>query len=233
MTDNVHKGHRERLRKKFIEEGFDGLNDHQALEYILFYAIPYRDTNPLAHKLLSEYGSLSAVFDAKPQILRAAGYSDNVIGLLKLIPEVSRLYHMDKTQNRSKIIETNKLCEYFEPRFIGKTDEVLYLLLLDSKNKEVFSGIISQGTVKESSFSVRKIIQLAMTYDATSAVIAHNHPGGMALPSLDDIRTTKVVTNALHVVGVELLDHIIVSDDDSVSLMQSKWAQHGIFIADS
>ena len=233
MADNVHKGHRERLRKKFIEEGIDALNDHQVLEYILFYAIPYRDTNPLAHKLINEYGSLSAVFDAKPQILKAAGYSDNVIGLIKLIPEISRRYHIDKTQNRSKIVETNRLCEYFEPRFIGRTNEVLYLLLLDSKSKEVFSGIISQGTVKESDVPIRKIIQLAMTYDATAAVIAHNHPGGMALPSLDDIRTTKSVTKALDVVGIELIDHIIVSDDDSISLAQSRWAENGIFIADS
>ncbi len=233
MSDNVHKGHRERLRKKFIDEGLDALNDHQALEYILFYAIPYKDTNPLAHKLLEEYGSLSAVFDAKPQILRASGYSDNVIGLIKLIPEFSRRYHIDKTENKSKVIDINKLCEYFEPRFIGKTNEVLYLLLLDSKSKEVFSGIISQGTVKESNVPVRKIIQLAMTYDATFAVIAHNHPGGLSLPSLDDVRATKIVTNALSVVGVELIDHIIVSDDDSVSLRQSRWAKQGIFIADS
>lgn len=233
MADNVHKGHRERLRKKFIDEGLDAFNDHQVLEYILFYAIPYRDTNPLAHKLLEEYGSLSAVFDAKPQILKAAGYSDNVIGLIKLIPEISRRYHMDKTQNRSKIVEQNQLCEYFEPRFIGKTNEILYLLLLDSKSKEVFSGIISQGTVNESSVPVRKIIQLAMTYDATSAVIAHNHPGGMALPSLDDIRTTKIVTNALGVVGIDLIDHVIVSDDDSISLRDSLWEKQGIFIADS
>lgn len=233
MADkNLHKGHRQRLRELYLNDGIDNFNDHQALELLLFYAIPQRDTNPLAHKLLEEFGSLSAVFDAPVPRLKSLGLTDNTIALLKLIPDFSRLYNLDKTDYKSKRVDISMLCEYFRPKFIGRTTEVMYLLLLDRKYKEVYCGIISKGSSNTTDVPITKILENAVMYNADYVVIAHNHPDGIALPSKADLRTTKMIFDALRLMNKHLIDHIIVSEDDEVSLAQSTIYGRGIFFDD-
>ena len=234
MADkNLHKGHRQRLRELYLKEGIDNFEHHQALELLLFYAIPQRDTNPLAHKLLDDFGSLSAVFDAPVPQLKKAGLTDNTIALLKLIPDFSRLYNMDRTDYNSKRIDTSKLCEYFRPKFIGRTSEVMYMLLMDKKYKELYCGIISKGSSNTTDVSITTILENAVMYNAEYVAIAHNHPGGIALPSKPDIETTKTVMNALRLMNKRLVDHVIVSDDDEVSLAQSTVYGRGIFYGET
>ncbi len=233
MADkNVHKGHRKRLRDLYLKDGIDNFNDHQALELLLFYAIPQKDTNPLAHKLLDEFGSISAIFDAPVSYLERAGLTENTIALLKLIPDFSRLYNIDKTDYKSKRVEVSKLCEYFRPKFIGRTNEVMYLLLMDKKYKELYCGMISKGSSNTTDVPITKILESAVMYKADYVAIAHNHPDGIALPSKADIKTTKMVYDALRLMNKYLVDHVIVSDDDEVSLAQSKMYGRGIFFSD-
>lgn len=225
---NIHKGHRQRIKELFLKEGLDNFNHHQALELLLFYALPQRDTNPLAHSLIDEFGSISGVFDAPLSRLRTFGLSENTITLIKLIPELSRIYNMDRADDKSKHVDTSKLCEYFRPKFIGRTTEVMYLLLMDKKCKELYCGIISKGSINTTDVPILKILENAVTYNASYVVLAHNHPLGVALPSKDDIQTTRVVSAALKLLGRKLLDHIIVSDDDEISFSQSIYGD-GIF----
>ncbi|MGN1130860.1 MAG: hypothetical protein ACI4Q8_05855, partial [Ruminococcus sp.] len=111
---NIHKGHRKRVKDNFLKNGLDNFEDHQILELLLFYALPQRDTNELAHRLISKFGSISAVFDAPVCELIKFGLSDNTVTLLKLIPDISRIYTVDKRDNDSKIIDVNNLSEYFK-----------------------------------------------------------------------------------------------------------------------
>ncbi|MEE0264379.1 MAG: JAB domain-containing protein [Acutalibacteraceae bacterium] len=221
MADNPHIGHRDRLRKKFLDNSFDSLEMHEILELMLYYAIPRKDTNPIAHQLIDSFGSISAVFDAPIDKLKEQGISENCAIYLKLIPQICRLYMEDKHNNDDKIIDVENAGEKLKHKFVGRDYEAVVLLLLDSKHKEVFCGVVSKGSVSACEVYVRKIIELAVMYNAKFAVLAHNHPSGLALPSNDDIYTTGKVFKALKLIQVALIDHVIVADDDYVSLRGS------------
>lgn len=220
-TKHEHSGHRDRLRKKFISNGFDGFENHEVLELMLYYAIPRKDTNPIAHKLLDLFGSVSAVLDAPLDTLIDAGLSYNAAVYLRTFPEISRIYLDDKHNNDKKVVTEENLGDIILPKFIGRDYEAVLLLLLDAKYKEVFCGIISKGSVNACEVYVRKIIETSVLYNAKFAVLAHNHPSGVALPSGQDLETTKKVSEALKLIMVTLIDHVIVADNDYVSLAQS------------
>ncbi len=222
---NEHSGHRQRMKDRFLHTHFDGFEDHQILEMILFYVYPRTDTNPLAHRLLNYFGSIAAVFDAPVDRLVEAGLTVNAATFLVMIPDISRVYLNDRNNNHSKIIDFEKLGEYFVSKFIGRDEEAIILLLADAKGKEIYSGVVSKGSFHASEAPVRKIVDLAMRYNASTAVIAHNHPSGVALPSKADIKATASISQALRLIGVYLVDHIIVSDDDFVSLRDTALCQ--------
>ena len=223
-TENVHEGHRARVRKKFLLNGLDGFETHEALEFLLFYCVHMKNTSELAHRLLNAFGSLSAVFDAPYDALCKFGLSENQAVFLKLIPEITRLYIDDKHNNIDKVYDDEKIADYIMRKFIGRENENVLLLLLDAKGKEVFCGIVAKGSITNTNLPVRKIVDYSLRYNARSAIIAHNHPSGVALPSHEDLVATANIKNALALIGVSLLDHYIVADNDSVSLAQSKVA---------
>lgn len=218
---NEHIGHRSRMKERFLHTHFDGFEDHQILEMLLFYVYPRSDTNPLAHRLLNKFGSIAAILDSPVDVLIKAGLTKNAATFLVMLPDISRIYLDDRNNNESKIIDFSNIGDYFVSKFIGRDEEVLILLLADAKGKELYCGVVSKGGIRSSEAPIRKIIDLAIRYNAATAVIAHNHPSGVALPSRSDLEATKDVYNALELVGVLLVDHIIVSDDDFVSLRDS------------
>ncbi|MEF2919462.1 MAG: JAB domain-containing protein [Acutalibacteraceae bacterium] len=228
MSENPHSGHRDRLRKKFLANGFDNLEVHEVLELLLYYAIPRKDTNPIAHKLLADFGSFSAVLDAPIDKLKESGLSENCAIYLKLFPQICSMYMEDRNNNKDKIIDIDSVGERIKHKFIGRNYEAVVLLLLDTKLKEVYCGVINKGSVSACEVYVRKIIELAVSYNSRYAVLAHNHPSGLALPSNDDIITTKKVYDALNLIDVSLVDHIIVADDDYVSLRDAGFMEEYI-----
>lgn len=233
MADKVsHNGHRKRMREKYLEHGIESFKEHEALELFLFYGVPYKNTNPLAHKLISDFGSLSAVFDAPPSLLREYGLSDNLIAHIKLMPDMARLYMIDKVENTDKIVDMTNMCGFFQPLFFGKTEEVMRLLLLDKKGKMLYSGVISKGSINSTDVSIRKICELALYYNAKFAAVAHNHPSGLAKPSQNDIDCTNKIFVALQLISVRLLDHVIVADEDSVSMAYSGYGVFGKDVMD-
>lgn len=216
-----HTGHRKRLKKKFIENGFDIFEPHEALEMYLFYAIPRKDTNPLAHRLLDRYLTIGGVCDAPiDELQREFGLSESAAVFLKMLPEMSRLYAESKLSD-DYVIDYETLGDVFKTKFIGRTNEAVALMLGDAKGKMIYFDIISKGSLNSASMPIRKIVDLSLRHNAKTAFIAHNHPSGSALPSRDDIDTTQTILDTLASVDVELVDHFIVTDDDYVSLRQS------------
>ena len=136
MATSIHKGHRERLKARFLEEGLDNFTDIQVLELLLFYAIPQKDTNPIAHELLDHFGSLSQVLEAPVEELKKVnGIKDNAATLLSLITQISRYYQVDCSQ-RVEVLTTLDACgAYLVPRFFGRSNETVFLLCLDAKCK--------------------------------------------------------------------------------------------------
>ena len=218
----LHKGHRERLKQRFLEEGLDNFTDIQVLELLLFYAIPQRDTNPIAHELLNHFGSLSGVLDADvTELKKVPGIRDHSATLLALVTELCRYYQVDSAQ-RVEILTTLDACgAYLVPRFFGRTKETVFLLCLDAKCKVLCCKEVGEGSVNSASISVRKIVETALSANATTVVLAHNHPSGVAIPSAEDVQTTRRIAAALNAVEVHLADHIIVADGDYTSMVQS------------
>ena len=221
-----HAGHRERLRKHYLDHGMDALRDYEVLELLLFYAIPRKDTQAIARKLLAHFGSISAVLDAPAQELKEiGGFSDNTTLLLNMIPCLSRRYLVSRSETGVVLSSTKATEEFIVPFFHGENEEVVYLLCLDQKQKLIACRQLQRGTLNSVSLPVRKAIEIALNTRAASIILAHNHPGGMALPSDADYSTTLHLKNVLQTLDIPLLDHVIVSDDSYVSLLDSGYFQ--------
>ena len=219
---NLHEGHRQRLKQRFLAGGLSGFEDHNILELLLFYSVPRADTNELGHKLIKKFGSLSAVFEASiEELCDVEGIGVHSAVLIKLIPELCNAYNVDKTKNVKVLNSIEDISKYFIPRFIGKQTEELHMVLLDSKNKIIKSEVIAKGSLHTVDIPTRHIISQAINNNAIGIVLAHNHPGGVAIPSGNDIMITKRLFEALRLADIALIDHIIVADDDSVSLRDS------------
>ena len=222
MQKADHSGHRSRMREKYLKSGLDVFAPHEVLELLLYYAIPYKNTNDIAKHLIDRFGSLSAVLDAPIDSLVDAGLTENQAIYLRLFPDITRAYYIEKYESNDGPVDFDRLPEYIVRKFIGFTSqERVLLILIDAKGKEVFCGFITEGSFESAQFSVRKIVRLAMNYGAAYAVIAHNHPSGVALPSVEDVRTTLLLRDALALVEVKLIDHFIVANEECVSLVQS------------
>ena len=219
---SVHDGHRERLRQRFRDEGIGSFADHNVLELLLTYAIPRRDVNEEAHRLVARFGSLSGVFDAPIEELeRTEGLGPYAALLVKLVPQICRRYMIDRASEGTGINTSEDAGNFLLPRFMTETNEVVYVLCLDAKGKVTGCQRLSEGSVNTAEISVRRIVEAALVYGSNSVVIAHNHLSGIALPSDEDLRTTLKVKAALDAVGITLRDHIIISDGDFVSLKES------------
>lgn len=222
---SVHDGHRKRMRQRFLAEGLDQFSDVQVLELLLFYCIARQDTNPIAHALLDHFGSLSRVLDAPvEELCKVDGIGENTAVFLRLVTQVGRSYLVDRV-SKIRVLPTQDSCaRYLMPFFFGKTVEMVYLLCLDAKCGIICCKKISEGDVGSTSLSVRKIVETALNANAASVVLAHNHPGGLAVPSKEDIQTTMRIATALAAVDVYLQDHVLVVDYDYVSLAQSGYS---------
>ena len=222
MQKADHTGHRSRMKKKLAQQGLDVFEPHEVLEILLYYAIPQRNTNDIAKNLIDRFGSFSAVLDAPLDSLMKAGLTEHQALYLKMIPDVTRLYLLDKYHNPDKVLDSSDLADYIIDRFVGleETEHVL-LLLLDKKGKEVYSGIIARGDFHSANVSFRDIVTLSLNYGAVYAVLAHSHPSGYAMPSKEDVLMTKDLKKALQLVDVTLVDHFIVADHDCVSLAET------------
>lgn len=215
----VHDGHRARRKKQFREHGLDAFAPHEALELLLFYAIPRTDTNPVAHRLIERFGSLAGVLSATPeQLAEVEGVGENAATLLSLVTAVCRRARIDAAQGAAILSDTEHVGAFFCGLFQGVHEERLYEACLDAKGKLLQCFKVADGSVDTVNINMRRIVENALKCGASAVVLSHNHPSGVALPSPDDNAATLMVYNALRTVGVALTDHIIVADDDFVSL---------------
>jgi len=221
-----HQGHRSRLRQQFLQHGLEPYPDYQALELLLCYAIPRQDTQPIARALLKRFGSLQGVFSASQQELeQISGIGETAAILLRLVPEICRRSRISSQQEKGQIIASQEAAgDYFLELLDGKGEEEFYCMCLDAKGKVLSCRCIAKGSSNALSVNLRKVMEEVVHSGATSVILAHNHPSGLALPSQADNSTTLEIFRALRSMNVQLLDHIIVADGDYVSL-----AANGLF----
>ena len=219
---STHGGHRERLKKRFREDGLDGFTDIQALELLLFYAIPQKDTNPIAHELLNRFGSLSQVLEANPaELEKVEGISGHSAMLLHLVTAMGRRYQVDRVHQVRCLTTLDEIGRYLVSFFFGRKQETVFLLCLDAKCKVLCCREMGEGDINSASISPRRIVEAALGAGATSAILAHNHPSGVAVPSAADVAATRRIAAALAAVEIRLVDHLVIADGDYVSMVQS------------
>ncbi|OSM01437.1 putative DNA repair protein RadC [Magnetofaba australis IT-1] len=211
------------MRKRFLLEGLDGFEDHQALELALFTALPRRDTNVIAHALLKRFGSFAAVLDADPGDLASVeGMGQGAAAFLSLIPALTRRYLHDKaTHDKARLDQPEAAAKILVPMMAGRTEEVFYVLCLDTQNRLLFPALISEGTVKQTAVHPRQVVEEVVRHRAASVILSHNHPSGAAKPSKDDISLTARLHRVLEGIEVRLLDHVIVAGESSYSFAQN------------
>ena len=218
----IHDGHREKMRRRFLSGGLEHFADHEALELLLFYAIPRWDTNPIAHALMNRYGSLSAVLSAPVEDLqKVEGIGQSAAILLKLAPQICHKARLAENAQETVLNSSERAGTYLLNRYTGKKRELVYQLCLDQKGKLLSCKLLGEGGVSAAAVDIRQVVENAILTSASAVILSHNHPSGIALPSSEDYAVTDRVKAALATIGVTLADHIIVADGDYVSMADS------------
>ncbi len=218
---NVHEGHRQRLKTRFLKDGLDNFADHEILELLLFYTIPLKDTNKIAHNLLSTFGSISRVFDAKPdELMKVKGISEHSSTLLSMVPQLARVYYKDLTRERPMIDSSSAAQEYVKNFFLGRIYEVFYLFCMDKSGRIIHEEQICEGTLDETPYYPRLILEAAFRHNAQRVIFAHNHPSDILKASESDIQTTHRLVQLFEGVDIEVVDHIIVGRSGYVSMKE-------------
>lgn len=230
--DNIHKGHRQRVLKEFVEFGIgEDIRPHKVLEMILFFTIPRKDTNELAYIVWEYFGrSFTRVMEASIEELIAS--SENVPAgtpkiteysarHIKSIMEIAKYYYKEKAREEKWALNRREAALFLFKNLVDKNVETVYMLCLDSTNRFLACPKLSEGDEFAVSVSPRQLVKKVTQIGATKVLIAHNHPRGTALPSEADIYTTRQLAIALSGIGAKLLDHVIVADKDFVSIRDS------------
>lgn len=217
--NNIHDGHRKRLKGRFLESGLDTFSDLNTLELVLFFIIPRGDTNPLAHALIDEFGSLSAVLDAPYEaLLKVNGVGEKTAQMLKLFPGVFKKYSCSKSQGSGKMRNAQETAEYLFGFFADKKVENLAVMCYDAKGTFRKCTVIAQGDFNAAEVNFRRIAEEILKHDAAKIVLAHNHPNGVAKPSFADIDTTRNIAVMLKRLNVAVVDHLIIGGGEYYSM---------------
>ena len=219
---NIHEGHREKLRQRFIREnGLESFEDHQILELLLFYANARSDTNPIAHKLLETFGSLKGVLEARPEMLMTVdGVGDRAATLISMVVPLTRVWNRCAMTAPDRIGNSREAEKYCLSILAGHRSERFYVVSLNAKCAVLGRRMISEGSLSEVSAYPRMVLETALNYNAHSVLLCHNHPGGTCAPSPEDIASTLQLQRLLNGIGILLLDHIIVANDGTYSMIQ-------------
>ena len=219
---NLHEGHRERLRRRALDNGLDDFNEHQVLELILSFYLPRVDTNPIAHRLIKEFGSLAKVLEAKSvDLLKVDGIGEKCAAFIELIPQILKAYKKSKMQANPSITSPLQAFEYLGEMVKFVPHEEFYLICLDSKSKVLFTKMLAKGNTNQVALNLQQITQIALQTSASGVILVHNHPSGNSDPSAEDIVLTKKVYLALSLNGICVMDHIIISKDNYYSFNKS------------
>lgn len=223
LSDHIHKGHRERMKMRYIEQGFRTFEPHELVEMLLYYGVPQKDTNPMAHRLLNAFGSVRGVLAADRELLLTVeGVTPHVATLLNLVGDLCRYCAEEAMPVGMSLRTTEDFVAFLRPRFDGLPVEEVWIVCMDMLARVVGVHQISVGTPMNAEINMRKIMQFALADNASKLVMAHNHPSGIALPSQPDVRATIALAKALEGVNIKLMDHLIYArDNECVSFNDS------------
>jgi DNA repair protein RadC len=215
-------GHRKRLRDRFLQSGFDGFLDYEIVELLLTLGTPRRDCKQMAKEAIKEFKSLHSVLNASMeelQKIKGIGPS-NVFGLI-LFQAVSQKYAKDNISEKLLFSSVETVSNYLQKLIGLETKEHFVILYLDARNKLIVDDV-SIGTLNASLVHPREVFKKAILTNAAQCIIAHNHPSGDPEPSSQDIALTRQLVDASKIIGIDIIDHIIVTNNKFSSLKELK-----------
>ena len=219
---SIHEGHRDRMRNRYLQEGADGMASHEILEILLYGTIPRGDTNEIAHHLLDEFGSISNLIEADPhEIAKTAGVGIKSAVFLSLLHELVLRYEREKLEQKPALTSIPRSVDYCKALLAFRPRECFYAICLDSRRKIIHTSKISEGTVNDAAVSPRLVVEKALRYKATGVLLCHNHPSGNVKPSYEDIILTNQLKNMLEPLGVQVVDHIIIGENQYFSFFEN------------
>lgn len=219
--DNVHKGHRQRMWKRYMEQGIDSFEEHELLEMMLYSAYSRRNTNDIAHELIRYFGGISGVLTADfDNLCDVPDVGPSAATQICFIRDMMSKYA--NTDYRGIILNTSdKTREFCHSLLKGMKVEVAHALFLDSTMALVHQCRLSRGNSTSVEFDLKSIAEKAIRNRCEYVVLIHNHPSGAVLPSSADIATTRRTATTLLNIGITLSDHVIVSENDAYSMRAS------------
>ena len=209
-----YKGHRQRLKEKFLHAGVEALHDYEVLELLLSFAIPQRDVKPLAKELLKTHSGIKGVLDADMSTLTAMpGIGAHSAVLIKLIKALNTLYLKEKAKEKTQISCTAELLQYCQTRLGGLRNEQFCVIYLDAQNQLIEMETLQEGIVNQAVVYPRQVLENALQRKASAMILVHNHPSGHVRPSDADIRLTRSIQEAAKMLEILVHDHVIIGEN--------------------
>lgn len=217
-----HSGHRQRMRERFVKQGLDSFAQHEALELMLFYAIPQKNVNPLAHALIDRFGSLYGVLAASPkQLMQVEGVGEYTATFLSLFAAANRLAEATRADKRVRLNNRQAAVNYCTRLLAGEKRELFYAICLNGQLETIGDALIARGSLCDVPAYPRVVMDAVLTHNAHGVLLCHNHPGGTIAPSQADLEATATLARLLAEVEVTLVDHIIVCESDALSMVRN------------
>ena len=207
----LHQGHRERIKERFLKEGLDNFKDYEIIELLLFFGVPQRDVNELAHELINKFGSYNGVLDAPyEELIKVSGVGPHTATLICLCQKMAvRYLHEIENSAQPVLLTRSAIVDFLGPLFMGAREERLVLVSLDRQNHLINHTVLAHGDANAVTVSSRNVVHQALSDNAHFVILAHNHPGGVALPSQADCIKTLEIAKALSSVDIQILSHFI------------------------
>ena len=218
IYDSIHKGHRERMKRRFKDHGLSNFSPHEVLEMLLYYTHERRDTNPIAHKLINEFNDIQSVFKADiNSLLEVDGIGHESALLISFIRQLL-IYLNQNTTDKITLSTSTSAGQFCCKYFAQHTEEHFIVLVLDSTKTIKKIVEISKGTENETAYYPRKVVEAAIRYKANAIMIAHNHTGNNVHPSEEDEALSDQLNMILGAMGIKIVDHIICCENAFTSL---------------
>ncbi len=224
MAQGLHDEHRKRVRKEFLTHGFDSeTSTHKIIEMLLFYSIPRKDTNEIAHLLVNRFKTISGILSAsKEELTEIAGVGENTVALLKLIRTINKICVAEKTTKKSEFKSIDEIYTFLADKYFDTDKERVAITTVNGKGQILGFDFVGEGDISSAGVSMREIIEVVIKRKATGVILSHNHPNSSAIPSISDIETTEKIYKLLSDMNVLLLDHVVLTDGDYVSFIQTQ-----------
>jgi len=216
------EGHRQRLRDRFNRSGLGAFEDHEILELLLTYAVPRKDVKPIARGLLDRFGSLSNVLDAPTaELTKVDGVGDTGATLLHLMPSLTRRYLRDRWGRKPQLTTREDLARFAVDELATANNEVFLLILLTHENHVLRALPLHEGSIASAPVYPRLVVEAALRHHAAKVVFAHNHPGGLAEPSEEDVAITRTLVSVFESLAIPVVDHIVVAGPRTFSMAEA------------